>query len=83
MIVDIDTKRSQLKIWFPGRLNKVKERISGDEFKGSAGPYSMGTATDPTSFDSPSSSDSVEEDGDQEVEEDSFEPPSMPSFLLS
>ena len=83
MIVDIDTKRSRPKIWFPCRLDKLKDNINGDGFGSNAGPYSMGTATDPTSFDSPSSSDSVNENGGQEAEEDSFEPPSMPSFFIS
>jgi len=78
MVVDIDTERPKARIWFPGRLNRVKEVIEGAEFKDSAGPYSMGTATDPTSFDSPSTK--APEDGGEEGEEDLSEPPSMPSF---
>lgn len=83
MVLDFDTKRFKPKIWFPGRLSKVKDNINDAEVEDSAGPYAMGTATDPTSFDSQSgrSTDSVEEDGDEEEEEDLSEPPSMPSFL--
>ncbi|KAF8798312.1 hypothetical protein BYT27DRAFT_7177807 [Phlegmacium glaucopus] len=87
MVVDIDTERPKAKIWFPGRLSRVKDNIIDADFKGSAGPYSMGTATDPTSFDFPSNRsnsstpDLAQEDGDENDEEDLSEPPSMPSFL--
>lgn len=77
MVVDIDTHRPNSKIWFPCRLDKVTDDINNAEFKDSAGPYAMGTATDPTSFDS-----EPNEDGEEEEEEDLSEPPSMPSFLL-
>ena len=80
MIMDIDTKRPKIKIWFPGRLSKVKDDISNAEFKDTAGA-SMGTATDPTSFDSSSNSntsDLGQEDGD---EEDLYEPPGTPSLI--
>jgi len=59
---------------------------STTEFRDTAGA-SMGTATDPTSFDSSSNgtSDSEQEDRDgNEGEEDLeylYEPPSAPSFL--
>jgi hypothetical protein len=74
MVVDIDAQRPSPKIWFPGRLSKVKDGITDAEFQDSDGPYAMGTATDPTSFDS----DSKPEDGDEEDEEELSEPPSMP-----
>lgn len=74
MVVDIDIQRPSPKIWFPGRLSKVKDDIIDAEFQDSAGPYAMGTTTDPTSFDS----DSTTEDGDEEDEEELSEPASTP-----
>ena len=74
MVVDIDTRRPKPKIWFPGRLDKVKDNINDTQVEDNVGHYAMGTATDPTSFDS----DSALADGDEEDEEELSEPPSMP-----
>lgn len=49
VVIDLDSKRTKAQFWFPGRISKVKENLTGSEFKGSAG-LSMGTADDPTTF---------------------------------
>jgi hypothetical protein len=76
-VVDIDTQRPNPQFWFPGRFSKVKDDLNDAEFQDSAGPYAMGTATDPTSFDS----EAQHKDGDEEEGEDLSEPPSMPSLI--
>ncbi|CAA7266340.1 unnamed protein product [Cyclocybe aegerita] len=53
-IAEIDSQRSQPRFWFPGRIAKVTENIASGEFKGAGGPFSMGTADDPTAFNTPS-----------------------------
>ncbi|KAF9560292.1 hypothetical protein CPC08DRAFT_708223 [Agrocybe pediades] len=51
LIIEIDGQRKKAKFWFPGRISRVKENIINGDFKGTAGPFSMGTAEDPASFD--------------------------------
>ena len=48
VIVEIDGQRTKPKYWFPGRI--VKDNLTSNEFKESAGPLSMGTMEDPTTF---------------------------------
>lgn len=50
VIVEIDGQRTKPKYWFPGRIAKVKDNLTSNEFKGGAGPLSMGTMEDPTTF---------------------------------
>lgn len=49
VVIDLDSKRTKAQFWFPGRISKVKDNLTGSEFNGSAG-LSMGTADDPTTF---------------------------------
>src|SRR6266545_1133872 len=51
VVLDLDEQRTKAQFWFPGRISKVRENLTGSEFKGSAG-LSMGTADDPTTFNS-------------------------------
>lgn len=50
VIIEIDGQRKEPRHWFPGRIAKVKDNLTSDEFKGSAGLLSMGTMDDPTTF---------------------------------
>lgn len=50
VIVEVDQQRTRTRFWFPGRVAKVKENLTGNDFKGSAGPLALGAAEDITSF---------------------------------
>jgi len=50
VIVEVDQQRTRTRFWFPGRVAKVTENLTGNDFKGSAGPLALGAAEDITSF---------------------------------
>ena len=51
VVVELDQQRTKTRFWFPGRVAKVKQNLTGDEFKGRADPLSLGASEDLTSFD--------------------------------
>lgn len=52
MIINIDSQRQTVKVWFPGRIASVKENITGNDFgQGLESPFGMGTSENPASFD--------------------------------
>ena len=51
VVVELDQQRTKTRFWFPGRVAKVKQNLSRDEFKGRADPLSLGASEDLTSFD--------------------------------
>ncbi len=56
IIINIDSQRPTVKIWFPGRISSLKDSITGDDFESSESPFSMGSSQDPASFDTGSRS---------------------------
>ena len=49
-VLEVDQQRTRTRFWFPGRVAKVKENLTGDGFKGSGSPLSLGSPEDLTSF---------------------------------
>jgi len=62
IVVEIDSQRPKVKIWFPGRIEKVRDNIINQEFKDAAAPIALGTAEDPARFESFDSLDSTLDD---------------------
>ncbi|KAF9527115.1 hypothetical protein CPB83DRAFT_856773 [Crepidotus variabilis] len=65
LVIELDSQRRKTRFWFPGRI--AKDTITGSGYKSSAGPFPMGTANDPTRFDSATETDNSSENPSESI----------------